>query len=405
MPELPSDFDTVIIGAGPSGLACAIQCQKNKKPFLLIEKNNRVGGRLGSFKENGYIFDLGFQVYNTAYDVTNSLLDMESVNLNYFKPGAVIHDGTDFQIISDPLRDVGQVFGTLFSNISTLGDKVRILKLKSSLRGYEIDRDNSKDKTTYKFLLDTGFSERMIEMFFRPFFAGIFLENELETSSKFFKYVFSRFNLGLASLPENGMQSIPDNLMKKIDEENVLLENKVVEIGGQKDIVFDDGKKVHANNIVLTGESRGLVNEPFGQYNYTKTLYISSRICPERKEYIHLYPCDDLINNIAIPTGVSSSYSENGDHLFSVTVLNDKISEDDLIEGVMKRLKGYYGGEKGDYKFLKCINIKKGTLRQLPGYFEHQIPQSGDIIISGEHQINGSIEGAIISGIEAANSL
>ena len=112
---------------------------------------------------------------------------------------------------------------------------------------------------------------------------------------------------------------------------------------------------MHANNIVLTGESRGLVNEPIGQYNYTKTLYISSRICPERKEYIHLYPCDDLINNIAIPTGISSSYSENGDHLFSVTVLNDKISEDDLINGVMKRLKDYYGGEKGDYKFLKCI--------------------------------------------------
>ena len=53
MRELPSDIDTVIVGAGPSGLACAIQCQKNNKPFSLIEKNNRVGGRLGSFNENG----------------------------------------------------------------------------------------------------------------------------------------------------------------------------------------------------------------------------------------------------------------------------------------------------------------------------------------------------------------
>ena len=160
---------------------------------------------------------------------------------------------------------------------------------------------------------------------------------------------------------------------------------------------------MRTNNIVLTGESRSLVNKPFGQYNSTKTLYLSSRICPEREEYIHLYPCDDLINNVAIPTGISSSYSENGDHLFSVTVLEDKISEDDLINGVLKRLKDYYGGDKGDYKFLKCINIKKGTLKQLPGYFEHQTSQNGDVIISGEHQTNGSIEGAIISGIEAAN--
>ena len=201
------------------------------------------------------------------------------------------------------------------------------------------------------------------------------------------------------------MQSIPDNLLKNIDGKNILLEKKVVKIGEQKDIVFGDGKKLRTNNIVLTGESRSLVNEPFGQYNSTKTLYLSSRICPEREEYIHLYPCDDLINNVAIPTGISSSYSENGDHLFSVTVLKDKISEDDLIDGVIDRLKDYYGGDKGDYKFLKCIDIKKGTLRQLPGYFDYQTTQNGDSIITGEHQTNGSIEGAIISGIEAANSL
>ena len=405
MRELASDIGTLIIGAGPSGLACAIQCQKNNKPFLLIEENDRVGGRLGSFKENGYIFDLGFQVYNTAYEVTNSLLDMDSVNLNHFKPGAVIHDGIDFQIISDPLRDIGQIFGTLFSDISTLGDKIRILKLKNLLRGYEINLDNSRDKPTHQFLIEIGFSEKMIEMFFRPFFAGIFLENKLETSSKFFKYVFSRFNSGLASLPERGMQSIPDNLLKNINEENILLEKKVVEIGKQKDIVFNDGQKLLADNIVLTGESRSLVNVPLGQYNSTKTLYLSSRICPEKENYIHLYPCDDLINNVAIPTGISSSYSENGDHLYSVTVLNNKISEVDLIDSIQSRLKVYYGGEKVDYKFLKCIEIKKGTLRQLPGYFDHQVSQSGDIIISGEHQTNGSIEGAIISGIEAASSL
>ena len=44
-------------------------------------------------------------------------------------------------------------------------------------------------------------------------------------------------------------------------------------------------------------------------------------------------------------------------------------------------------------------------VQNIPGYFEHQTSQNSDVIISGEHQTNGSIEGAIISGIEAANSL
>ena len=51
------------------------------------------------------------------------------------------------------------------------------------------------------------------------------------------------------------MQSIPDNLLKNIDGKNILLEKKVVKIGEQKDIVFEDGKKLRTNNIVLTGES------------------------------------------------------------------------------------------------------------------------------------------------------
>ena len=183
MKDTPSKVETLIIGAGPSGLACAIQCQKDNKPFLLIERSDRVGGRVGSFEEDGFIFDLGFQVYNTSYHVTNSLLDLDVIGLNTFRPGAMIQDGVSFQIISDPFRDINQVFATLFSDISKISDKVRVIRLKNSLKGYEINKDSVEDTDTYQFLSEQGFSNRMIEMFFRPFFSGIFLENKLETLS------------------------------------------------------------------------------------------------------------------------------------------------------------------------------------------------------------------------------
>ncbi|MBT5734246.1 NAD(P)/FAD-dependent oxidoreductase, partial [bacterium] len=40
--------ETVIIGAGVSGLACASILEKHKKEYLIVEKTNRVGGRVGS---------------------------------------------------------------------------------------------------------------------------------------------------------------------------------------------------------------------------------------------------------------------------------------------------------------------------------------------------------------------
>ena len=403
MKDIPSKIETLIIGAGPSGLACGIQCQNDNKPFLLIEQSDRVGGRVGSFEEDGFIFDLGFQVYNTAYEVTNSLLDLDAIGLNSFRPGAMIHDGTSFQIISDPLRDITQVFTTLFSDISTISDKVRVLRLKNSLNGYEINKDSDTDISTYQFLSNQGFSDRMIEMFFRPFFSGIFLENKLETSSKFFKYVFSTFNTGLASLPNKGMQSIPNDLLKRIDSGQVLFDKRVTKIDQEKNVYFEDGSSLSTENVVLTGGNTNILDESPKKYNSAKTIYLCSKVSPLKGEYIHLYPCDEIINNIAIPTSISSLYSKSGDHLFSVTVIDNGMSKIDLIDSIQRKLSDYYGGAKGDYEYLKYLEIKKGTLKQMPGHFDGSVTNENGIIYSGESQINGSIEGAVISGIEAAN--
>ena len=400
---IPSTIDTVIIGAGPAGLACALQCQKNDRRFLLVEKTNRVGGRVGSIQEDGFIFDLGFQVYNTAYEITNSLMDMDNICLNHFRPGAMVHDGNSFQIISDPFRDVSQVFKTLFSNIMTMNDKVKVLKLKNSLNGYRIDRDNEADMNTYEFLLDQGFSDRMIEMFFRPFFSGIFLETKLETSSRFFKYVFSMFSIGLASLPERGMQAIPDDMLSRIDQGSVVLGRKVVKLDKDRNIMFDDGGSVLAENIILTGDSSCLMTNSSYEYNMVKTLYFSSRIEPAKGDYIHLFPCDDLINNIAVPTSISSSYTRNSDHLISVTILDNALPEVDLIKEVQNRLMNYYGGGRGDLEFLKYLEIKKGTLSQLVGQFNRPRSVQDNIFIAGEQDTNGSIEGAVLSGLNVAN--
>ena len=96
------------------GLACASKMQKEKHEFFIIEQSDRLGGRVGSIYEDKFIFDIGFQVYNTAYLNTNSLLNVNEIDLKIFKPGARIHDGKDFQIISDPLRDFSQLFSSLF---------------------------------------------------------------------------------------------------------------------------------------------------------------------------------------------------------------------------------------------------------------------------------------------------
>ena len=395
-----SHSDIIIIGAGPAGLACALKCQQQGIEYLLIEQDQRAGGRVGSFYDNGYIFDLGFQVYNSAYVNTNAILDIDELDLRYFKPGAVVHDGDSFQMISDPLRDISKIFSTIFSDLTTIKDKIKILSLKYSLSDYQIDQDQSEDLTTLEFLEQYGFSDKFIKNFFMPFFSGIFLENKLETSSKFFKYVFSNFNNGLAALPRKGMQAIPDQLFNKLNRERVIIGQSVVNIDDRKNVTLDDGIIIKGNRLILSGDSNDLLNGKKGEYNAVKTMYFSTQNEIINGEYIHLYPKDNIINNIAIPTYLSDSYSKNSDHLISLTILESEASEIEMVKDIKGRLSKYYGGGPNSYEFLRSINIKTGTLRQPKGHFNRSQKNSEDsIYMIGEKVTNGSIEGAVVAGL------
>ena len=394
---------SVIIGGGLAGLACASKMQKEKHEFFIIEQSDRLGGRVGSIYEDEFIFDIGFQVYNTAYSNTNSLLKVNEIDLKFFKPGARIHDGKHFQIISDPLRDISQLFSSLFSSISSFSDKIKILLLKYELSNYSIIDDQTEDISTFEFLKNRGFSEKIIELFFRPFFSGIFLEKKIETSSKFFKYVFSNFSKGLAALPSNGMQKIPDAISKNIRNDLIMYNSRVIRIKDNNTIILDNSKEIKADTIILTGDSHELLGNKPTQYNSVTNLYFSSSIFPEFGSYIHLFPKDELINNVAFLSSISSNYSPTSKCLISVSILGLHDSES-LKNSIRKKLSKYFGGSEQEYNLIKSFELKKATIKQPAYYFSNNLLTfKNKIIVAGDHTVNGSIEGAVISGINTAH--
>ena len=397
--------DVLIVGAGVAGITCALRCQEMGLNFLIIEKNDRVGGRLGSIYEDGYTFDIGFQVFNSSYHETKNFLDLNQLALRFFKPGAAIFSDNKFKIISDPVRDLSKTFNTLFSDITTLADKFRILKLKFELANYSIEKDESKDVETFVFLKNYGFSEQIISNFFTPFFAGVFLEKKLHTSSKFFKYVFSKFGSGLASLPLKGMQEIPKNMLRNINQNNLKLNCELELITNEKKVKLKNGAIIHPNQVILTGDSQQLIYNKSLHYNSVKTLYFSSNNLPKYSDYIHIFPEEDIINNVAFLTSISPHYSKNKDNLLSVSIIQKtKASEFKLKNYVKDRLENIYGGE---FNFLKYFDIKQATINHPVNAFGKNIENSAykGIHFSGDNLVHGSIEGAVISGIRVTDEL
>ena len=397
---MKQNYDIIIIGAGISGLTCAQKCNENNKDFLLIEKSNRIGGRVGSLKSERFIFDLGFQVYNTAYKTTNMLLQNKSEEYLPFMPGAKIMIKDSSTMISDPIRNFSKILNTFFSTAASLSDKIKILILKNHLSNYSIELDDSEDMQTIDYLRWYGFSEKIIDNFFNPFFSGIFLEDRLETSSKFFKYVFSNFNNGLAVLPKNGMQEIPNQIFSNIDSSHLLLNTVADKILPGNKLELSNGRTILFNHLILTNESCTLAGQPSIKYNSVSTVYISSNRSFRDSSYIHLFPQDDIINNVAFVSSVSPNYAPKDKTLLSISILG----KNEII-GIDKKLKQkmvfYFGGDISDYKVEKIMNTKKATLNQLPGFYKNKIKHEGNIIFAGDHMKNGSIEGAAISGIKA----
>ena len=180
----------------------------------------------------------------------------------------------------------------------------------------------------------------------------------------------------------------------------MIIGQSVVNIDDNKNVTLDDGIIIKGNRLILSGDSTNLVDGENGEYNAAKTMYFSTQNDILNGEYIHLYPKDNIINNVAIPTYLSESYSKNSDHLISLTILESETGETEMVKDIQGRLSKYYGGGPNSYEFLRSINIKTGTLRQPKGHFNRSQKNSEDnIYMIGEKVTNGSIEGAVVAGL------
>ena len=112
-----------------------------------------------------------------------------------------------------------------------------------------------------------------------------------------------------------------EELSKNIRNDLIMYNSRVIRIKDNNTIILDNSKEIKADTIILTGDSHELLGNKPTQYNSVTNLYFSSSIFPEFGSYIHLFPKDELINNVAFLSSISSNYSPISKCLISVSIL------------------------------------------------------------------------------------
>ena len=186
--------EVLIVGAGLAGLCCARALQKQGVDFLVLEAADGVGGRIRTDVVDGFRLDRGFQVFLTSYPEAKAVLDYDALDLKPFWPGALVRFRSKFHELADPGRRTFTAMNSVFSPIGSMADKLRVARLRArTLRGSIEDRFRDPETTSLQMLRDCGFSPSMIDRFFKPFLGGIFLDPELQTSSRMLSFLFRMF--------------------------------------------------------------------------------------------------------------------------------------------------------------------------------------------------------------------
>ena len=401
------DFKIYIVGAGVSGLVAAQVLENKGYHPIILEASDRAGGRVKTDIKKGFQLDHGFQVLLSSYPAAQKYLDFKALKLQKLKPGAVIFKNGKQQVIGDPLRDISTLFSTLFSGIGTLSDKFKIFQLNLKLKNKSVEAIFSSDEISTKaYLQKFGFSSQMIAQFFTPFFTGIFLENELKTSSRMFEFVFKMFGEGLAVIPKGGMEEISKQLVSNLKNTTFQYNTQVTSVSDKEIILHAGDKLVSTATIIATDATKLVKNAPSKNLTWKscQTLYFTANKRVIEKPMIGLVSMEDsLINNIFYHTSVAS-HSNNTEELLSVTVVKEhQLSEEQLIAAVIKQLKEECTIDH--LTFLAIYHIKRAlpdlkNIKYVVSPSETQL--SSGIFLAGDVLLNGSLNAAMIAGEKAA---
>jgi phytoene dehydrogenase-like protein len=397
-----------IIGAGVSGLTAAVYLDKKGFKVQILEASERAGGRIKTDLINGFRLDRGFQVLLTEYPETKALLDYKKLNLKRFLPGAtVLCENGQFEI-ADPFRRPSALFPTLFAPVGSLRDKINTFFLKNKLVRISIPTIFKQAETdTISQLKKYGFSTKMIERFYKPFFSGIFLENDLKTSSNMFDFVMKMFSEGDAAIPALGMEEIPKQLVAMLPENSIRYNIKVSAIENNK-IICENGQAFHTDKIIIATEATGFASEYISKnkqnFNQVTNVYFEAKVAPTEKAVVVLNASVNKkwANNLTVMTNISAEYAPENKVLIAVSFNGlPSISDELLAENIKNELRNWYGNQVEDWKMLKTYRVNYALPNQekvTNEVTQSEIQISENLFICGDHLMNGSINAAMKSG-------
>ena len=393
----------VVVGAGLAGLACARHLAAAGVVTVVLEAGDAPGGRVRTDVVDGMLLDRGFQVHNTGYPEAQRVLDSDALDLRPFAAGALVRLGDRLHRVGDPRRVPTWAPRTALAPIGSVKDKALVAALAAQAALHSPDALLSRpETTTYDALRARGLSDTAVDRFFRPFLSGVFLEDGLTTSSRFFDLIWRSFARGTQCVPAAGMGALPAQLARGLD---VRLATPVDAVRARE--VTAAGTRTTARAVVVaTGAPDAARLLPGLDAPATRSVTTHYHLAPEPPVSEPAIALDGEragpVANTVVLTNAAPSYAP-GRHLVSSSVVAGDASE----RAVRSHLARLYGVDTARWQHVVAYDIRDALPRQDPpmGRFRKPVRLEDGLYVCGDHRDSASIQGALVSGRRAATAV
>ncbi|MCX5403128.1 FAD-dependent oxidoreductase [Streptomyces sp. NBC_00335] len=406
--EQGSSRDVIVIGAGAAGLACTADLLAGGLRVSLVEASDAVGGRMRTDRSSGFVTDRGFQVLNTAYPQVKRRLALRPLRLRPFTPGVLVHTGGGNLLrFTDPTRRPRESRDLLPGRLATARDlaALGLLTAQDALLPPRLLRARP-DRTTLTALAEAGLSADLVETFFRPFLSGVFLEDGLETSSRFFHLVWRSMVRGTLCLPADGIGAVPAQLADRLPPGVLSTETPIARLTGDG-VALADGSERRARAVVVATNAAAAVrllpglSVPGGRT--VTTLYHAADRSPLREPTLVIDTKRRFLNTCVL-SEVHPGYAPDGRALVATSVLG---APDPTEEAVVRAaLAEAYGADTDTWQLVNRQTVRDALPAMPPPLALIRTTRFGPHrYVCGDHRATGSLQGALASGSKAAREV
>lgn len=255
-----------------------------------------------------------------------------------------------------------------------------------------------------------GFSDRMIERFFRPLVGGIQLDPDLTDSRRMFDVIFRMLADGDSAVPATGMQAIPEQLAAALPSGTVHLGVAATGVGADHVTVTDERIATSATVVATDGPAaaRLLDLPPVGSKAVGSVAFAADAPPIDSKLVVLDGTGAGPVLNVAVMSNVAPEYAPTGRHQIVAALpgLDDTTLGSDLERLARDQLRGWWGAQVDDWEHLTTHRIPHGQPRQSVPFDPKRRVDLGDgRYVCGDHRDTASIQGAMHSGRRTALSV